>query len=70
MTSNVILYHIHQILGNLEHIFNITKTYVDKDDPWLGILDATEIEISSTTNMWKGYSLCQLVFGRDMINKT
>ena len=47
--------------------FNITETYVEKDDPWSGILDVAEFKILSTTNGLKSYSNGQLVFGRDMI---
>ena len=39
-TPNAILERIHQVIGNLVRTFNITKTYVGKDDPWLGILAA------------------------------
>ena len=38
-TPNAISERIHQVLGNLVPTFYITKTYVDKDDPWSGILD-------------------------------
>ena len=31
---------IHQVLRNIVHNFNIKETYVDKDDPWMGILEA------------------------------
>ena len=58
---------IFQILENLVRTCNITKTYVDKYDPWSGILAAAAFEIISTTNILKGYSPGQLVFGRDMI---
>ena len=47
--------------------FNITQTYVEKDYLWSGILDVAAFSIFSTTNRLKGYSLVQLVFGRDMI---
>ena len=47
--------------------FNITQSYVDKDDLWLGIFSAASFLIISTTNKLIGYSLEQLVFGRDMI---
>ena len=47
--------------------FNITETYVDEDDPWLGILAASSFAIISTTNRLKGCSLGQLVFFRDTI---
>ena len=49
------------------HTFNITETYVDKDDPWSGFLDAAAFIISSITNGFKGYSPGQLLFGHDMI---
>ena len=47
--------------------FNITKTYVDKDDPWSGILAAESFSVCSTANSLKVYILGQLLFGRDMI---
>ena len=47
--------------------FNITKTYVDKDDPWSGILAAESFSVCSTANSLKGYIPGQLLFGRDMI---
>ena len=34
-TSNAILEKIHQVLGNLVHIYNIETTYVEIDDSWL-----------------------------------
>ena len=46
--------------------FNITKTYVDEDDPWSVILAAAAFTISSTANRLEGYSQDQLVFGRDI----
>ena len=46
---------------------NISKTYVDKNDPWTGILAAVAFAILSTTNGLKGYSKVQLVFGQYMI---
>ena len=45
---NEILERIHQVLGNLVQTCNITKTYVYKDDPWSGILDAEFFVIIST----------------------
>ena len=35
---NQILEWIHEVLENLVRTYNISKTYVGKDDPWLGIL--------------------------------
>ena len=66
--SNTVLERIHQLIGNLVRTFNIsTKPYVDKNDPWSGILDTAEFVISSTTNRKKIYSPGKLIFGRDMI---
>ena len=48
--SNAVLEHIHQVLGNLVRNFKIlTQIYVDKNDPWMGILAAAEFAITSTT---------------------
>ena len=54
-------------MGNPVRTFNITQTYVDEDDPWLGILGVAEFSIFSTTNCLKGYNPGPLVFGRDII---
>ena len=59
-----ILKQIHQVLVNLVPTCNITQTYDDKDDSWLGILAVAEFVIHPTTN---SYSPVQLVFGRGMI---
>ena len=66
-TSNKTLERIHQVLVNLVRDSNISETYVDEDDPWSGILVASEFKILSTTNILKGYIPGQLLFGHDMI---
>ena len=65
--SNLLLERIHQVLGNLVHIYNITLTYFYEDEPWLVVLAAAEFAIFSTTNRLKGCSTGQLIFFRDMI---
>ena len=66
--SNSVLESIHQVLWNLVQTFNIsTQTYVDKNDPWTGILAAEAFAICSKTNGQKGYSPGQLIFFRDVI---
>ena len=65
--SNAVLERIHQVLGNLVRNFNVQQTYVDKNDPWTGILAAVAFAIILTTNRKKGYSPGQLIFFRDMI---
>ena len=41
---NAILERIHHILGNLVRNCNINQTYVDEDDPWLGILAVSDFQ--------------------------
>ena len=53
-------------MGNIVRAFNISKTYVDKDDQLLGILSTLSFEIFSTTDRLEGYSLGQLLFGHDI----
>ena len=53
---NAILERIHQVLRNLVRTFNIQKTYVDKNDPWTGILAAAAFSVCSTTISKKCYS--------------
>ena len=65
--SNEILERIHQVLVKRVRTFNITQTYVDKDDPWLGIFAATAFAICLTKSRLKVYSQGKLVFVRDMI---
>ena len=63
----MILERIHQVIENLVRTFNITQTYVDEEDPWLGLLFAAAFGICSTINNLKGYSPGNLIFGRDII---
>ena len=65
--SNAILERIHNVLGKLVWTFNIQQTYVEKNDPWMGILADAAFSICSTTNSKKGYSTGKLIFGYDMI---
>ena len=65
--SNATLERIHQVLVKIVHTFNISQTYVGKNDPWTGILDAAEFENFSTTNRQIFNSLVQLIFGRAII---
>ena len=61
------LERIHKVLGNIVRDFNGKETYVDGDDPWLGVLSAAAFSIRSTTNGLKFYILGRLLFGRNMI---
>ena len=62
-----IIGQIHQVLVKIVRTYNLTKTYVEKDNPWLGVLAASEFANLSTTNRGKGYSPGQLIFGHDII---
>ena len=64
--SNAILERINQVLGNLVRTFNIQQTYVEKNNPWKGILDEAAFVIFSTTNRGKGFSPGQFIFSHDM----
>ena len=46
---------------------NITQNYVEKYDPWLGILASESFAILSTTNGLKDYIMFRLVFFCDVI---
>ena len=65
--SNAELEQIHQVLGNLLQTCNITQSYIDEENPWLGILYSAAFVIGSTTERLKGYSTVQLIFGCDTI---
>ena len=64
---NTIFERIHQVLGIVVRTFNLQQTHVDKNYPWMGILDEAAFAIISTTSRKKGYSPGQFIFGRDMI---
>ena len=66
--SNTVLELVHQVLVKLVRTFNISQTYVDKNDPCVD----SHFSCSSVCNLLnnqqaKDFSLGQLVFGRDMI---
>ena len=65
--SNVVLECIYRVLRNLVRKFNISQTYVDRNDPWTGILAAVTFSILSTNNRLKDYSTGWLIFGCDVI---
>ena len=66
--SNSVLERINQVLQNLIRTFHISRqTYVEKYDPWTGILAVAEFVICSKTNRKKGYSPDQLIFGCEII---
>ena len=64
--SNVILEWIYQVIGNLLRTFNVKQTYVDRNDPWMGILAAVAFVIFRTISRQKVYSPGQLIFDHDI----
>ena len=67
MKSNSILGNIHQLIVSLVNTFNLQKSYLDEDDPWSGILEATSFSVQSTYHTMLQAITGQLVFGCDMI---
>ena len=65
--SNAALERINQVIGNLVRTYNISKTFIDKYDPWSVILAEAAFVIISTKNRIKVHSPGQLIFGRDTI---
>ena len=46
------------------------NNYLDEDDPWSGILAATDFSVRSTYHITLRYTPGHLVFGREMILNT
>ena len=65
--ADAIIERINQSLGRLVYTYNIQETYIDDDDPWMGILAIAAFAVRSTYHIIKNKSPNQLVFGRDMM---
>ena len=65
--ANAIVERIHQVIANMIRTFELETNYLDKDDPWKGILSATAFAVRSTYHTTLKKTPGQLVFGRDMI---
>ena len=65
--ANAIIERVHQVIANMIRTFELESTYMDKEDPWSGILAATAYAVRSTYHTTLQASPGQLVFGRDMI---
>ena len=65
--SNSILERIHQVIANMIRTYELENVYMDKQDPWSGIIAATCFAIRSTYHTTLQATPGQLVFGRDMI---
>ena len=60
--SNAELEQIQQVIENIVRTCNITQSYVDEDEPWLGTLATAAFAIHSTTSSMKFYSPGQFIF--------
>ena len=63
----MILEIIYSVAGNLVLKHNIQYTYVDEDEPRMGILSDAAFENFSTENGLKCYTPVQLIFGHGTI---
>jgi hypothetical protein len=69
--ANAIVERVHQVIGNIIRAFELEYNYLDKEDPWKGILSATAFAVQSTFHTTLRSIPGQLVFGtRDMIFNT
>jgi hypothetical protein len=65
--ANPIAERVHQVIGNIIRLFELESHYLDENDPWKGILSATDLAVRSTFHTKLRNTPGQLVFGRDMI---
>ena len=65
--SNIVLERIHRVIGNLVRTYNINKTYVHRNNPWLVIFTTAVFAVFSTENRLEDYSPDKLIFVRDII---
>ena len=66
--ANAIIERIHQTIGNIIRTFQVQENpYLDKEDPWSGILSATMFAVRATFHTTLQATPMQLVFGRDAI---
>ena len=67
---NSILGIINQVIANLIRTYELQNIYLDEDDPWSGILAATDFVLRSMYLTTLQVTPGQLVFGHDMILNT
>ena len=60
--ANAIVERVHQTIGNMIRTFELEENYLDKDDPWKGILCAIVFAIRATLHTTLQKSPAQLVF--------
>ena len=65
--ANAIVERIHQVIGNIIRTFDLENIYLDKKDPFKGVLAAAAFAVRSTYHTTLKKMPGQLVFGHDMI---
>ena len=65
--ANAIVEQIYQAIVNMVCTFELETNYLDKVDPWKGVLAATAFAVRSTYHTTLKKMPGQLVFGCDMI---
>ena len=65
--DNSIVEIVHQVIGNIIRTFELQDNYLDEEDPWKGVFNATAFAIRSNYHTTLQKTPGQLVFGRDMI---
>lgn len=65
--ANAIVERIHQVIANIIQTFELEENYLNKEDPWKGILSAASFAIQSTYHTTLKKMPGQLVFQKDMM---
>ena len=68
--ADSILERTQQFIANLLLTYDLSNNYLDEDDPWSGILSATDFGVQSMYHTTLKDTPGQLVFRRDMILNT
>ena len=63
--ANSILERVHQIIGNIIHIFKVQDMALDDKNPWDGILTSMMFELHTTVQITTQYTPAQLVIEQD-----
>ena len=65
--ENYILERIYQVIANRVRTLDLQNNYLDEDDPWSGILAATDFTVHSMSHTTPQATPGQLVLVRNMI---
>jgi hypothetical protein len=64
--ANAKVERVHQVMGNIIRTSEFESNYLDEEDPWKGILNATAFAVQSTFHTTLRNTPGQSVLGRDM----